>query len=323
MLRVALEIDIVVEVIFYADGQDPGTDRFSGKANTGNDPLEHAYYQYAVDPLAAFANVCWEVTNEYHVFRTVECTDRLGALLRSADPYRHLISVHGHGEFPFRGSAWPTHALYQSWDDQEDHAFLLAKRKQQTDAGRIMPQVNAEYGYEDHNAVGWGENRAAPSRTGDTRRRLAWGMYFAGGYQTTGERADTGTGAGADTGGGWVNGRGDSCMTMLAGHAHIRTFFESFQWWKTLPADHLVDGHAYALAESGRQYAIYLHSGGTTVIHLPDKRFTVRAFNCRTGEFSTLVEGRVLKRDDHAGPGWVSPHHPPGEDWAFLITASE
>ena len=50
------------------------------------------------------------------------------------------------------------------------------------------------------------------------------------------------------------------------------------------------------------------------MIHLPDKRFTVRAFNCRTGEFSTLVEGRVLKRDDHAGPGWVSPHHPPGED---------
>ena len=59
------------------------------------------------------------------------------------------------------------------------------------------------------------------------------------------------------------------------------------------------------------------------MIHLPDKRFTVRAFNCRTGEFSTLVEGRVLKRDDHAGPGWVSPHHPPGGDWAFLITASE
>jgi hypothetical protein len=322
MLRLARELDIVVDVIFYTDGQDPGTDPFGGKANPGTHPLEHAYYLYAVHRLAAFCNVCWNVTNEYHLFRTVNATNRLGRLLRLHDPYQHLLSVHGHGEFPFRAEPWPTHALYQSWDDHGGHAFMLQKREQQARAGRIIPQVNEEYGYEDHYAIGWGENRAAPSRNADSRRRLAWGMYFAGGYQTTGERADTGTGAGNDTGGGWVNGRGDASMTMLAGYAHIRTFFEAFEWWKTVPADSLVTGHAWCLAEPDRQYAIYLHSGGIAVIRLPERPFTVRAFSPRTGEWKTLIENQVLKRDNYAGPGWVSPYYPPGEDWAFLITAT-
>lgn len=33
---------------------------------------------------------------------------------------------------------------------------------------------------------GSGGNRKAPARSADNRRRPAWGMYMAGGYQTTG-----------------------------------------------------------------------------------------------------------------------------------------
>ncbi len=102
-----------------------------------------------------------------------------------------------------------------------------------------MPQINEEYGYEDHYPR-WGGNRKWPARTADNRRRLAWEMVMAGGYQTTGERADTGTGWGADTGGGWINGRGDDSMVMLQGYAHMVDFFTSIPWWTLNPDDELI-----------------------------------------------------------------------------------
>jgi hypothetical protein len=62
-------------------------------------------------------------------------------------------------------------------------------------------------------------------------------MYMAGAYQTNGERADTGTGWGPDTGGGWINGRGDDSMTMFVGYGHIVDFFTSLPWWELVPDD--------------------------------------------------------------------------------------
>ena len=63
---------------------------------------------------------------------------------------------------------------------------------------------------------------------------------MAGGYQTTGERADTGTGWGADTGVGWINGRGDDSMVMLQGYCLMVDFFTSIPWWTLNPDDALI-----------------------------------------------------------------------------------
>src|SRR5919201_979737 len=80
-------------------------------------------------------------------------------------------------------------------------------------------------------------------------------------YQSWDERADRGTGKGADSGGGWINGRGDEQMTMLEGYGHIVTCFTGLEWWKMDPHDELVDQGAYCLAEPGRQYLVYLPAG--------------------------------------------------------------
>ncbi|MCC6446617.1 MAG: hypothetical protein IT210_24580 [Armatimonadetes bacterium] len=71
-----------------------------------------------------------------------------------------------------------------------------------------------------------GDPTCLPARSADNRRRLAWGMAMAGGYQTTGERTDRGT----ETGGGWINGRGDKTMVMLDGYAHMVGFFTRLEW---------------------------------------------------------------------------------------------
>jgi hypothetical protein len=139
---------------------------------------------------------------------------------------------------------------------------LLNHRQVQAKAGRPMPQVNEEYGYEDHYPGKWGGGKKAPARSADNRRRLAWGMYLAGGYQTTGERADRGTGSGPDSGGGWINGRGDDQMTMLEGYGHIVTCVSSLKWWKMEPRDDLVSQGMNCLAEPGQQYLVYVPQGG-------------------------------------------------------------
>lgn len=238
LLRYARELDMVVSVIFYVDGARPGVDPFGRQGMGGED--EQRYYRYAVARLAPFSNVMWDVTNEYHLFRDEAWANQMGALIKQCDPYDHLTSVHGHEEFPFRTSAWADFAMHQQWDESGSYHFLRACRDKQARTGRIMPQVNEEYGYEDHYPT-WGGNRKVPARSADNRRRLAWGMTMAGGYQTTGERADTGAGWGPHTGGGWLNGRGDDSMVMLQGYGHIVDFFTAIPWWTLHPDDDLVE----------------------------------------------------------------------------------
>jgi hypothetical protein len=232
MLRHTRDKDMIISIIFYVDGARPGVDPF-GKRRMGQED-EQRYYRYAVARLAAFSNVMWDVTNEYHLFRNEAWANKMGAFIKKCDPYDHLMSVHGHGQFPFRKSPWTDFAMYQQWDESGGYQFMLENRRKQTQVGRPIPQVNEEYGYEDHYPT-WGGNRKAPARSADNRRRLAWGMYMAGCYQTTGERADTGTGWGQDTGGGWLNGRGDGSMVMLKGYGRILDFFTSISWWKLEP----------------------------------------------------------------------------------------
>ena len=290
--------DMVISVIFYVDGRRPGVDPF-GKAGMGG-PDEQRYYRYAIARLAPFCNVMWDVANEYRHFRDDAWAGKMGTFIKQCDPYDHLTSTHGHGDFRFGTAPWADFALYQCWDESGGHDFMLKNCEKQAQTGRVIPQVNEEYGYEDHYPQGWGENRKAPARSADTRRRLAWEIYLAGGYQTTGERADRGTGWGPDTGGGWINGRGDDTMTMLESYGYIYDFFTSIAWWQLRPDTNLVTAWQSSMARSGssdktaagKVRAARNDEGNLAVIYLPQ------------GGVVTL-EARLLK--DGLKPMWFSP----------------
>jgi hypothetical protein len=304
LLERAREKGIVVSVVMYVDGARPGVDPF--RRDPGGED-EQRYYRYAVARLAAFSNVMWDVTNEYQLFRDDAWAEKMGRVLKACDPYGHLVSVHGHGDFHFRNSPWTDFAMFQSWDEWGGHDFMLNNRKRQAATGRFMPQVNEEYGYEDHYPVGWGQNRKHPARCADNRRRLAWGMYMAGGYQTTGERATPM--------GGWINGAGDGSMTMLRGYARIARFFREFEWWKADPHDELVSPGAWCLAEPGKTYAVYLPSGGGVKVKLEPGLYKVRWYDPATGKWNPLGFA--------AGPEWSLPGVPAGSDRAFLLEKVE
>ena len=261
LLQRARERDVVISVIFYVDGRRTGTDPF-GKENAGGED-EQRYYRYGVSRLAAYSNVMWDVTNEYRLFRDDAWAEKMGAFIRQKDPYDHLMSVHGHGDFRFRTSPWADFAMYQRWDEHGGYAYMLKNREEQAATGRIIPQINEEYGYEDHYPAKWGEGRTAPARSADNRRRLAWGMYMAGGYQTAGERANT------ETGGGWINGRGDDSMILFKGYGHIVDFFTSIPWWKLEPDNSIIQVSQDHTAKSELTHVVYTRDkNGNAALYL-------------------------------------------------------
>jgi hypothetical protein len=303
LLTHARRLNIIVSLIFYLDGKDPGAEPF-GKAHAGGDG-EKRYYAYAASRFAAFPNVMWDICNEHHLMRDLAWVNTMGEYLRASDPYDHLTSVHGNGEFPFRTANWADCCLYQAWDQTHGgYEFMLANRQKQAATNQPKPQINEEYGYEDHYPQGWGGDLKAPSRDADSRRRMAWSISMAGGYQTTGERATKN--------GGWINGRGDSEMTMLKGYTLMADFFLGFDWWSCQPTPDVVkEGKAWCVADPGKLYAIYLPNGGTAKIALPDGKFTAELYDCQTGERKPL--------GDLPGGEWTSPVQPADKDWAILI----
>ena len=222
-LRFARDRDVIISVVL--DMNDSVVHPLAG----GEDELR--FIKNAVARLAAYSNVTWDLGDDLNSYRTDAWTRKTGELLKLWDPYDHLATSHPTDNtgntHQDRTADWFDFTSFQEWS-RNQHEFMLGQRRRQINLGRIIPQTNEEYGYEDHYPL-WA---AGPgSESADTLRRTAWDIVMAGGYQTAGETARRGTNIWPDTGGGWMNGRGDDTMTMFNGYARMVEFFSSFAWW--------------------------------------------------------------------------------------------
>jgi hypothetical protein len=300
MLKFAREKNIIVSIIL--GWNDTRIHPMAGSED------ERRYIRNAVARLAAYSNVTWDLGDDLDDFRNDAWTHDTGTFLYGLDPYHHLATSHPVNNRQDRSSSWFGMTSFQQWR-RPLHAWMLEQRKGQIATGRIIPQVNEEYGYEDHYPPS--APYKAPVASSDANRRAAWEMVMAGGYQTTGETAKRGSGPGPYTGGGWVNGRGDDTMKMLNGYAHMVKFFTGIEWWKTDPHDELVNHGAFCLAEPGRQYVMYLSHGGDITVGLDPGQYEVKWFNPRSGEYS----GPQIV----SGPVWTSASAEDGADWVILM----
>jgi len=269
---------------------------------------EHRYIRYAVARFGAFSNITWDMGDDLDGFRDDKWTHETGTLIKQWDPYRHLETSHpGDNIHQDRTSEWFDFTSFQEWS-RDQHNYMLNQRRQQIATGRIIPQTNEEYGYEDHYPL-W--SRGLGSESADTLRRTAWDIVMAGGYQTAGESARRGTNVWPDTGGGWLNGRGDDTQTMFVGYAHMVDFFTGFAWWKTEPHDELVGNGNYCLAKPGEIYAVYLPHAGKVTVRLEPGRYEAYWFSA--------VSGEKIPLPGVDGPSWTSPDAPSNDDWALLL----
>ena len=298
LLLHAREKDVIISVIFFIGAQVLPTP-FQADSEE-----ERLYYRYAVARLAAFSNVTWDLGNEYNFHRKApDWADRMGHRVKEWDPYDHLTSAHNVAHRTSK-STWLDMQLLQRWDGGQT-GYMLGQRAAQEKTGYIIPQVNEEYGYEDL----W--EKYPGHRAAETRRKDAWEITMAGCYQTTGESARRGTGVAPDTGGGWVNGRGDDTMTMLLGHGHIMDFFTAFDWWNCQPLSEAVEGAASCLGKPGQLYILYFREGGRVNVQLTEHQYRGKWFNPRTGRWEGACQG--------SGPVWTTPPTPDNEDWVLWL----
>jgi hypothetical protein len=301
LLRHARGLDLVISVVL-----DWNDSRVHPAADSADERL---YFRYAANRLAAFSNITWDLGDDISLYRDLAWSHKAGTYLYEADPYHHLATDHPvDNKHQDRTAAWFGFTSFQEWS-RPQHGWMLRQREAQAKTGRVIPQVNEEYGYEDHYPK-WAKNFPGGA-SADNMRRTAWEIYMAGCYQTTGETAKRGTGYWPDTGGGWVNGRGDASMTMLEGYGRIVDFFTSFDWWKADPHDELVDGDNFCLAEPGKLYAVYLPRGGKVTVNLGSGKYKAHWFNPRNGEKTPLSAAE--------GESWTSPEPPGADDWALLL----
>jgi hypothetical protein len=299
MLKFARERDMNISLVL--DMNDSQVHPAAGSED------EHRFIRYAVARFGAFSNITWDLGDDLDSFRDEKWTHETGMLLQGWDPWGHLETSHPvHIEHQDRASSWFGFVSYQEWS-RDQHRLMLDSRKLQEKTGRIIPQTNEEYGYEDHYPL-W----ALPgSDSSDVLRRTAWDIAMAGAYQTAGETVRRGTNVWPDTGGGWLNARGDDTMTMFLGYGHMVDFFTSFEWWKANPHDELVDNGNYCLADPGKTYAAYLPKAGRVTIQLQPGSYKAYWFSATTGEKIDLP--------DVSGPSWTSPDAPDHNDWAILL----
>jgi hypothetical protein len=303
MLRFARDRDMIISVVL-----DISTHQAQAAAGSED---ERRYMRYAVARLSAFSNITYDLGDDLDSFRDEKWAHETGTLIESWDPYQHLATSHPvHREHQDRASDWFGFTSIQDWSRRQ-HALMLEERQIQMKTGRIIPQTNEEYGYEDHYPL-WAPE--PPGDSAETLRRTAWEIAMAGAYGTTAESARRGTNIWPNTGGGWINGRGDDTMVMLKGYAHMVDFFTSFEWWKTEPHDELVNNGAYCLAQPGEIYAVYLPRGGEVTIQLRPGNYEASWFRAFTGEKSPLPQVTLP-----AGGPWTSPKAPDRLDWALLL----
>jgi hypothetical protein len=300
MLRFARDRDMIVSIVL--DMNDSRTHPAAASED------ERRFFHYAVARFAAFSNITWDLGDDLDQYRSTSWTHQTGEFIHGLDPYKHLATSHPVNNVHQDLTAdWFGFTSFQEWSPDQ-HRFMLLQRRRQKALGRIIPQTNEEYGYEDHYPL-WARVRG--SESADALRRTAWDIVMAGGFQTTGESARRGTNVWPDTGGGWLNGRGDETMTMLQGYARMVDFFTGFEWWKTEPHDELVSKGAYCLANPGEVYAVYLPHGGRVTTRLKPGTYAAEWFNPSSGAKISL--GRA------DGPVWTSPGTPDGMDWALLL----
>ncbi len=131
---------------------------------------EQQFIKYTVARFSAFSNITWDLGDDIDQYRDDQWTHKTGTEIKELDPYEHLATSHpidnAHQD---RTSGWFDFTSFQEWS-REQHAFMLGERKKQERLGRIIPQTNEEYGYEDHYPIwakgawiGFGRRAAAHS----------------------------------------------------------------------------------------------------------------------------------------------------------------
>lgn len=276
---------------------------------------ELLYFRYAVARYGGFSNVMWDLGTEHDEYRSAGWARSMGEQIQEWDPFGHLISAHPHDFRPaYLTQSWYGFAEHQ-YDALREDSFgsdvlVRANRhirfwREAVEAnGRIVPQVNEEYGYELDPSGG--------DEPIEQVRKKAWAIVMGGGYISSGEHKAWQHGD--PTNGGQVA----SDTAILRSTTLLRRFFEerAIPYWQMEPMQELDGSGNFGLADPGERYVIYLPEGGAVTLELPQGTFFAEWFEPSTG--------RVVPIPGAFGGSSTSPSGGAADDgdWVLYVRRS-
>jgi len=258
------------------------------------------YVKYMVARYSAF-DITWEIVQEFEEYKNPrQFVREIGLALKKHDPYNHPRSTHTLATSAnCADDGWMTHILYQSGD-----AALGAIEHQLF----LLPQVNAEFGYEDSGA---GKSHAHHVDS-DTFRRRLWNAAMSGQYPDFGNTGSYG-GRKIPVSGKYLDSPGARAMTIWY------DFFANTRFWELEPYFDVDGGRALALirdfGEEDREaveYIVYVEKPRLVEVRVIRHTYNVYWVNPITGE---RTGGKEWK-----GESFVSEPPDKTHDWVLHLS---
>ncbi len=254
---------------------------------------EKRLYHYAVNRLAAFSNVWWDLGNEHNEFRKKDWAPKMGALVKEWDPYDRLCSAHGYADWLYDNQEWADFIITQQYGNcREVNEWALKYYE------IPMPYINEEYGYEGT------LDKPEHGMNADWVRKCHWSIALAGGYATYGD---------------WTPGTHFYTGHIGEGKAPpqlkiLRDTFETLPYTEMKPRNEILGEGAFCLAKTGEVYLVYLYDGGSTNISVKQSKngYRISWLNPRTGEMTRSSEQNLTE---------IILQPPTEEDWVAVIKA--
>ena len=249
------------------------------------------YIRFVVARYAAM-NVTWQGVQEFEEYQDGRALlKEIGLLIKKYDPYNHPRSTHTTAtSAPLAGDGWMDYIVYQTSDDQ------IGAVEHQL---HTVPQVNAEFAYEDSGA---GKSHPHHVASDEFRHRL-WNAAMNGQYPTFG---NTGTYGGRkfNVEAKYLESPGARAMTVWY------DFFARTRHWDLEPYFDVDGGRALAL--DGVEYIVYVAKPGPVEVLVERHGYNVAWFNPATGE--------SVKQKDFKGERFAGEPPSKTQDWVLHIS---
>lgn len=248
--------------------------------------------KYLIARYSAY-DVVWVISGEYNETSTSSEYAYQGNIISQKDPYKHPISIHpgsintNSGDFGNNG--WLTYVM-QQFGYSKTLPFPDVNNKIISDRKYNKPVVNGEGHYLDINMTDGSMNSAE-------FRKQNWKIVVAGGFFDTGyQRIFFDPNNKHNSGGFSLNNTEN--LAGMSYMKHLSNFFKTVEFWKMSPKNSLVNS-GYTLANIGKEYVVYLPSGGSTIINLSsaNNKLSVVWYNPRAGTYQgqTTTQGGASK----------------------------
>ncbi len=232
------------------------------------------YIKYVMSRYATY-DVFFSVIGEYEEVGNWTAMQSAGQYTETVNPYNHPVTIHTVDTTTdaFSGQSWITHHQQQNKVDTVDNWNTNVI----SDRSDGKPVILSEVCYEAQTEYGCTNN--------GEYRKAAWASTVSGGYYIYGHNNIKGA-ATKD----WSKLYSPGAYEM----GYLRAFWDKIEYWKMFPSNSLVSS-GYAIANLGKEYVIYLPSGGSTTADLSTASGTlsIEWYSPRTGTYQgkTTVQG--------------------------------